>query len=292
MTATIEVITNPGTLAEEAHNLDRLVAQGVEGVAGLMAVPERRGGNLVVAGSHGELHIPNKRSGPANLVMPLWVRGVNPDGTVPGTDDNARLEFHQNLRNLIGLFREHDRIAIRHTLSDGSARQIVGEVTDAVTPDIRGAGRWTLGQFAVALNCAAPFWTDLSPVTSTITSAAPGPLPEFAGAGAWMEDLLLTFGPQNNPRLEQASTGVFVAVNRVITSGQTVVVDTATWQVYGTGGVAPGLYEDLVYGGRGTARFFALKPEPGGAPPVVALTETGVGTGSVTVTGPRTYPIA
>lgn len=155
-----------------------------------------------------------------------------------------------------------------------------------------GAGRWTLGRFSVVLNCADPFWADLDPVTSTATSAAPTPLVEFAGAGTWMEDLLITFGPQNNPRLEQASTGIFVAVGRVIAPGQTIVVNTATWQVYGTGGVAAGLYEDLSYGGTGTTRWFALKPEPGGGPPIVTLTETGVGTGSVTITGRRRHPIA
>lgn len=295
MTEKIEVVVAPGTAYEQTHELDQLVARGVEGAGGLMAVPERRGGNMVVPGSHGELHVVGKKYGANTLVMPLWVRGVNPDGTVPNPGDSAaRLLFHDNLRTLTGLFTEGEQIVVRHTLTDGSAREIRGEVTDRVDPEMSGAGRWTLGRLSVAVNCADPFWADIDPVTATRTLAndATSALTEFAGASAPMEDLLVTFSPQSNPRLTQPYTDIFVQVGRVITAGQTVTVDTAQWQVYGTGGAAAGLYEDLEYGGRGTTRFFALTPEPGGAAPVVRLNHTGGGTGQVAVTGKRKYKIA
>lgn len=289
MTATVSLITAD----QVEHNLDRLVAQGVEGITGMLAIPEKRGGNLVVPGSHGELHLPAKKHSAASLVLPLWVRGVEEDGSIPsGTDAGARLAFHDNLRELVGLFVIDELVTLRHTLSDGAAREIRGEVTDAVAPDVRGAGRHTLGQVAVVLDCPDPFWSDLDDTVDTATSGAPVALDAFAGASAWMEDLLVEFGPQSNPRLTQPSTGVFVQVNRVITAGQTITVDTSTWQIYGTGGVAAGLYEDLEYGGRGTSRWFALKPEAGGGAPVVELVETGVGSGSVTVTGKRKHKIA
>jgi hypothetical protein len=115
-------------------------------------------------------------------------------------------------------------------------------------------------------------------------------LTEFAGADAPMEDLTLEFGPAGNPRLKQNSSGLFVQINRVITAGQTVTVDTAEWIVTGSPGVGNGLYEDLIYGGRSTSRWFALRPEPGGAAPVVELVST-AGAGSVTVTGKRKYRI-
>jgi hypothetical protein len=118
-----------------------------------------------------------------------------------------------------------------------------------------------------AVNCADPFWADIDPRhrdPPPSPTTPPRPFTEFAGASAPMEDLLVTFSPQSNPRLTQPYTDIFVQVGRVITAGQTVTVDTAQWQVYGTGGAAAGLYEDLEYGGRGTTRFFALTPEPGG----------------------------
>lgn len=286
MTERVDVITSDGTV----HNLDRLVAQGVDGITGVLAVPGKRGTNLVIPGSHGELHLPAKKHTPTNLVLPLWVRGVNPDGSIPGMGDpGARLVFHEHLRELVALFTVDEQVTLRHTLSDGSAREITGEVTDQITPEVRGAGRYTLGQLGVALNCAYPFWTDTTPVSSTATSGSDQALAEFDGASAPIENLLITFGPNNNPKLEQPSTGIFVKLNRVIAAGQTVTVNTETWEVYGSGGVAPGLYEDLEYGGRGTTRWFALHPQPGG-PPVVKLTNTGT-SGSVTVTGKRTYKI-
>lgn len=295
MTALIELITADGT----AHDLDALCVRGVDDPSGMFVVPAKRGNNLVIPGSHGELHLAGKRYGASNLVLKVWVRGVNADGTIPADGTASRLVFHDNLRTLLGLFTVDEQVTLRHTLSDGTAREITGEVLDAIEPDIsdpHGTGRYALGRFAVALACPRPFWTDLDSVTATVSSALSSvTLTEFAGTTAQIEDLMIVFGPQSNPRLEQTSTGVWVAVDRVITSGQTVVIETGPlddlpgWRVYGTGGVAAGLYEDMRYGGPGTARWFALKPEPGGGAPVVSLTETGIGSGSVSITGKRTY---
>jgi hypothetical protein len=272
-------------------DLDTCTVTGVEGISGMVVVPAKRGSNLVVPGLHGELHIPAKKYGAANVVLPLWVRGVRPDGTIPGGSDmGARLGFLENLRTLIGLFTVDERITLRHTLSDGTAREIVGEVTDVIEPEVSGRDRYSLGKFAVALNCASPFWADLDPVSEVVTAGGPQTLGAFAGADAVMEDLLIEFGPSSNPRLQQESSGWFVQVNRVIPSGQQITVDTAEWRVFGTSLVSSGLYEDLIYGGRGTSRWFALKPEPGGAAPVVEFISTS-GSGSVTVTGKRKFRI-
>ncbi len=290
MTARVDVINGSGVVT----NLDQLVQRGVESITGLMSVPEKRGGNLVVPGSHGELHIPGKKYGAANLVSQLWVRGINPDGTFPGADDATRLAFHANLRTLINLFTVDERITLRHTLSDGSQREIVGEVTDAIQPTVDSFGRYTNGTFAVALNCASPFWADLTAVSQSISSTGAATLTNFAGADTWMEDLTLTFGAsQSNPRLTQASTGLFVQVGKVIAAGQGTVVNTAAWTVTATGGLSStGLYEALSYGASPlTSRWFAMRPEPGGAAPILTLTQTGGGTGQVTIAGKRRYRI-
>lgn len=278
-------------------DLDTCTVTGVEGINGMVVVPAKRGTNLVVPGLHGELHIPAKKYNAANLVLPLWVRGINPDGSIPGgTDMGARLGFLENLRTLINLFTVDEQVTLRHTLSDGTAREIVGEVTDVIEPDVTGRGRYSLGKLAVALNCASPFWADLEPVSETVTTGGPTTLTAFAGADAVMEDLLIEFGPSSNPRLEQEtfvqqqSSPLFVQVNRVIPSGQKITVDTTEWRVFGTSLVSSGLYEDLDYGGRGTTRWFALRPEPGGGTPIVELTST-AGSGTATITGKRKYRI-
>jgi hypothetical protein len=272
------------------HDLDAYCATGVQDPGGMFSTPAKRGKDLIVPGVHGEVALRDKRYGAANLVLKLWVRGVNPDGTAPATDDAGRLAFHANLRALIELFAVEDQVRLRHRLSDGTVREIAGEVPAVIVRKLSGRGRWTLGQFNIALYCQYPFWRDLDLTTSVVSSAtATSTLGEFAGTSAQIEDLVLTFGPQSNPRLEQPSTGVWVAMNRIIGGGQTLVVDTGNWLVYGTGGLSGGLYESLSYGGPGTTRWFALSPEPGGGAPIVSLTETGLGSGSVSVTGLRTY---
>lgn len=279
------------SITVDGQNLDQLVAQGVEGITGLMTVPAKRNGNLVIPGAHGQLHAVGKRFDAANLVSPMWVRGVNPDGTIPsGTDDATRLAFHARVRALVAMFAP-ERVTLRHTLTDGTAREITGEVTDVLDFTVRGSGRHTLGQVAVGLNCADPFWTDLADTTDsiTVTTGGTGTLEQFDGASAPMENLIVTFGQQSNPRLEQAATGVFVGYNGVIGAGQSLVVNTATWALSGTGGltITAASYTNLYYGGPGTSRWFALNPAAGG--PVVALTHTGGGSATVTVTGRRRY---
>jgi hypothetical protein len=294
MTEKVEVIR-----AGVAYNLDRLVAQGVQGITGLLKVPEKRGGNLVIPGRHGELHVPGKKSAPASLVAQLWVRGVNADGTLPGKNDvAARLLFHDNLRELVSLFVEDELVTIRHTLSDGSAREIVGEVTDAVEPDVTGFARHTIGQFAVGLNCAEPFWADVEPSEETVTSTdGIVPLAAFAGASAPMEDLIVTFGEALNPRIAQPATGLHMQYSGLISPGQTLTVDTSDdpvtgWSLASTGGLEWD-YRKLEYPQsytRTTTRWFALKPEPGA--PSVQFTHTGLGAATCTIAGRRKYKIA
>lgn len=288
MTDLIELITADGAV----HDLDTCIDRGLDDVAGMFTVPAKRGGNLVVPGEHGELHVVSKKYSANVLVLTLWVRGVLPDGTLPDSAAGQQ-QFVLNLRTLLGLFVTDEQVTLRHTV-DGESRQIVGEVIDEIPPELDGFGRYRSAKFKVALRCASPFWEDVVERSQTIELVTDGEatLTEFAGLTAPTEDLVVVFGQQNNPRLMQESSGIFVAVDRVITSGQTITVDTTEFEIYGSVGVAGGLYEDLRYGGRGTSRWFALMPEPGGGAPVVSLQHTGGGSRSVTITGKRKFKIA
>ena len=283
------------SITVDGENLDQLLARGVDGISGLMSVAGTRGSDLLIPGAHGERHVPGKRSDALDLALPLWVRGVNPDGSLPGgTDSAARVAFHGRVRAIVAMFPQGQQVTVRHTLTDGDAREILAEVTDVMDMSVRGTGRHTLGQVSVGLRCADPFWSDVADSTGTATanSGASVTLSGFAGATAPMENLLVRFGPSTNPRITQPSTGVYMGWNGVVPSGGSLVVDTAAWRMYGEGGltIVPADYGQLYYGGPGTSRWFALRPQAGG--PVVALGHTSTGSATAIVTGRRRHRIA
>lgn len=286
------------TISVNGVNLDDLVAQGVEGATGLHTVPGKRGSNIDVPQRHGQLHVPSKRYQPTSLVLPLWVRGVNPDGTVPsGTDPAARLAFHARLRALVKLFVAGELVTIRHTLSDGSAREIVGEVTEVLDFTIRGTGRHTLGRVSVGMDCADPFWSDVTDTTATfsLTTGQTASLTGFTNATAPMDDLIVTFHPGSNPELTQVSTGVFVGYDGVIAAGRKLVIDTAAWTVTGTvdaGGTwVPGSSptQHIARIRHGGSRLFSLAAE--NPAPAVRLIHTGGGSATASITGKQRHLI-
>jgi hypothetical protein len=156
-------------------------------------------------------------------VLTLWVRGANPDGSLP--EGEGQEQFVENLRELTSWFTDDELVTLRYTVN-GDAREIIGEVITSIEPKPDGYGRYRSATVKIALNCAQPFWADVEPRVQTVTLAADeeATLTEFAGATAPMEDLLVVFAQQSNPRLMQESTSVFVALDRVVTSGQTITV--------------------------------------------------------------------
>lgn len=281
-------------------DLDTFIqGQGVTGVSGLYRVPAKRGGNIEIPGRDGALHVPGKLYGPATVVLPLWVRGTNPDGTVP-SDTAARLTFHQRVRDLTALLTVGEIVSVIHTLSDGTSRSIMGEVTDVLDFTITGADRATLGLVTAGLTCADPFWTDLAATTAdfTVTTGTTTSLAGFAAATARMSDLVVTFFPSSNPVLTQPATGAFLGYSGIIPAAQRLVVDTTAWTVTGTidaGGLWTPASAPLQHVARITkgnhARLFTLTPERPAAP-VLTLTHTGGGTARVTVTGKQRHLVA
>lgn len=285
------------TISANGTSLDDLLAQGIEGSTGLHSVPAKRGSNIDVPQRHGQLHVPHKRYQSAALVFPMWVRGVNPDGSLPsGTDAAARLAFHARVRALVKLFIAGELVTIRHTLSDGTAREITGEVTDVIDFTVARAGRNTLGRVSVGLNCADPFWTDLTDTVETFSLATgnTASLTGFGAASAPMDDVIVRFHPSSNPELTQVSTGVFVAYDGIIAAGRKLEVNTATWAVTGTidaggtwvPGSAPTQHIARIRHG-GAARLFSLAPQH--PSPVVQLEHTGGGSATASITGKQRH---
>lgn len=288
--------TTAAVVAVNGTNLDNLVAQGVDDVSGLHKVPGKRTSNVEIPGRHGNLWVPHKRYAPASFVIPLWIRGVNPDGTVP-SDPAARIAFYARARALVSLFTIGEQVTLTYTLPDGTYRQIVAEVDDVLDFTVSGFGRWTLGKVSVGLTAADPFWSDPTAVTATatLTTGQTASLTQFANASAPMDDLVIIFGPSSNPQVTQLSTGVFVAYNGSIATGQQLVIDTGAWTVTGTltaGGSwqpssAPLQHIARIKHGGGIPRLFSLAPES--PSPVIQLSHTGGSSATVTISGKQRY---
>jgi hypothetical protein len=276
--------------------LDNFLAQGVDDVSGLHKVPGKRTQNVEIPGRHGNLWVPKKRYAPGSFVIPMWIRGVNPDGTIP-SDPAARTQFYQRARALVDLFTIGEQVTLHYTLPDGTFRELAAEVDDVLDFTVTGYGRWTLGKVSVGLTAADPFWSDPAPVssTATLTTGQTTSLPEFGAASAPMDDLVITFGPSSNPQITQLSTGVFLAYNGIIGAGQKLVVDTGAWTVTGTldaGGQwqppsAPTQHVARIRHGGGVPRLFSLAPED--PAPVIQLSQTGGGSATVTISGKQKY---
>lgn len=275
------------SISVNGYDLDDLLAHGVQGNSGLFTAAAKRGSNVTVAGRDGAVHVPRKRHDQGSVVLPLWARGVDSNGFLPDGEE-AQRECIARVRELTKRFTVGGLVTIRHTLTDGSAREIRGEVTDSVDWTNRGHGRDTLGQATIGLVCADPFWTDLAITTATVESGPPQLLTEFADASARMVDIVVTFGPSSNPAVTQGA--VVLGYNGVIDTGRSLEIDagayTATGLVDGGGewtqATSPTQHIRRVRH-EGDPALYVL--DPGIPAPLVQLSHTGGGTATATISG-------
>lgn len=245
-------------------------------LSGLLAVPQRRGENIPIPGRHGSLRVPRKRYGARDTALEFWVRGAQPDGTVPA---DPKAQFYANLHQLAQAIGP-DVVTLVHTLPDGSTRRIEAEAIAAVEGARYKAG--DLGRVKVVFSSAGAFWEATTPTTIGPFSLATGgtrQLVELADADAPIDDPTITFGPGSNPTLTVVGSGVFVAYDAVIAGGQSVALDTGAWSGTGSGGLT---YDrSKVRSDPRDAGWLTLDPTIGG--PTVRLDHTGGGSASVTV---------
>jgi hypothetical protein len=249
-------------------------------ISGLSTTPGRRGENILVPGRHGRIPTRAKRYDQGEAVLSLWIDGCNPDGTIPG-GSNALREFEKRRDEVIRVFHS-DTVVIDYTPDSGLTRRALCEIADVM--DFTRRGVEPLARVSVALTIPGAFWFEIFDQTHTAslatgmsTVATP-----FAGATAPMDELVITFGPGNNPELGQGD--VFLAYDGVIAGGRTLVVNTSTWQATGTGGLVVD-YSKLRHGG--SPRWFEIAPED--PAPTLQLSHSGGGSMSVTITGKRRF---
>jgi hypothetical protein len=211
----------------------------------------------------------------------MWVVGANEDGSIPHNASSQEV-VHDNIDRLTRLFSS-DTVKLVHVLPDGSARQIVGQVMDAI--DFSAMAGATRAEFGVTLTTAGAFWEDVDAVVATRTGTGAWDVLPFSGATAPMGDLVVKFtGPATNPRVTSPS-GVYVAYNAILTGSQTVSVDSSAWSLSGTG-ITPS-YSALDHGG--DPRWFVM--DPGDPVPKVTASQTAGSTGVFSLSGRRKYMV-
>lgn len=258
----------------------------------LLAGPGRRTENVEVPGRHGQLRTPRKRYDRTELVLPFWVVGINPDGTIPGPGAGAEA-FYARVAEIVAAFGA-DVVELVHGLPDGSARRLEVEQLAALDPSRKLPGE--AGTLSFKVVAWDPFWTDVGPeltATGTSTGASTAwPLTAFSGATAPMDDLVLTLtataGTVPNPRVEH--DGLSVSYLDTLTEGQAVTIDCGTWEVTGSGGLVRDYARVRKTGGE--ARYLAITPPADvTAAPVASLSHTGTGTLTATLTGRRRHKV-
>ncbi len=256
--------------------------------ADFQTMSPRRGKDYIVPGRHGILVVPSKKFDSTTFDLPLLVKGCRADGTIP-SGSSAQKEFYARVDELARLFQKGDTVTIGHVLPDGSTR-VVDAVVYGTSNFSRNMGfRPLVGRVTITMLPVSPFWADLNPVTPNSASLLTGQtlnLTNFEGATAPIADLVVTFGPGNNPSIIQGVNSFQYA--GVIGAGQQLVVDFGNFTLdKGTGSAWTPDYSKIVYTQQGAWFQF----EPTTEPLSLTLTHT-TGSGvsmSISVAGKRKY---
>lgn len=252
-------------------------------LTGLMTGPSRRGENITVPGRHGAVVTPRKRFESNDLVLPLWINGCLPDGSIP-SGSTEQIELFKRRDELLRLLYA-DPLRVAFTRPDGNEVAAVCEVSDVL--DFTRQRMEPMAQVSVALNVPGAFWSDAATQTQTVTgtTGAVQALSAFAAATAPMQDLTITFvGPISNPTLTHGNR--YVTYNGAISAGRQLVISTSNWTVSpGTGAAWTPDIRQISFGPG--PEWFALDPTL--APFQVALTHTGGGSATCSISGRRCY---
>jgi Phage tail protein len=285
-------VTTTETLSVDGVVLNTL-AYNIESTTGRLKTPPIRGDNVQVPSRHGSIFSSTKMYDEGSIVLPMWVRGCNPNGSIPYTS-SEREEFFKNIDMLTSLFSSKRRLLdLRHKLPDGSVRQAMVEVRDVI--DFSNESYSPMGKFSVILNMPEAFWKDVADVTSTNTIAVSGAnleLDEFIGATAPMEDLSFTItGPVTNFKMSATENGVAISPELsfqyagAIAATKSLTVNCATWALTAVG-FSP-VYSNVTH--KGSARYMVVMPD---ALPRIKVEGTALtGASAVSVTGRRKFLI-
>ena len=196
--------------------------------------PPPRGDNTAVPGRHGAIRTPRKRRDVSEIVLPLWVKGVNrSSGDIP---PRPAARLHENIDYLLRIFHQ-ETVELEYVRDDATTRTVTAELAAEPVVAVRERSYPPLARVSFALTLFEPFWTETQDVSTTITgvTGTTRTLMGFAGSTAPITDAVITFyGPVNNPKLTIGDR--WVQYNGVIAAGRQLVLECEHWRASsGTG---------------------------------------------------------
>lgn len=272
--------TTTETLSVNGVVLNTL-AKNISSLTGRLRAPALRTDNVIVPGRHGTIRTPNKRYEEGQIILPMWVRGMDDNG---GTV--SRTQFFKNLDSLTQLFRPGaGLLTVIHTLPDASQRRVLAECTEAIDTTSVSGGGMPYGTFSVALRVPGVFWEDVNTVSVDFTNGFNGDVTQLAGTTAPIEDAVFKVtGPCQSVTVEARYNGgamddpMYLTYSGIVGTGQTLTINCSNWQLTGGGGMVVDYTKMFHTGG---SRWLTLAPGPVGGSPQLKVS---FGTASIGVT--------
>lgn len=256
----------------------------IEGLTNLIVAPPPRGANVTVPGRHGVIRTPRKPRAAAEIVLPLWVKGVNrSDGNIP---PRSAARLHENIDYLLTIFHG-ETVELEYVRDDGTSRTVTAELAEEPVVAFRERSYPPLARLSVPLTLFDPFWTEDRDVATTITgvTGTAGALNAFAGSTAPITDAVITFyGPVSNPSL--AIGDRWVRYNGVIAAGRQLVLECAHWRAGPGTGSTWSPDERQVYREPGPC-WLEIPPSYNAL--TATFTHTGGGSATVEIAGRRRF---
>lgn len=188
-----------------------------------VSVPARRGDNVVVGGRTGRLHVP-KLLDQRTVTLAMFVRDIHPTS---GSEVGSEAQMRANLDQLRQIFAVDGQRELRHTWG-AVTRVAQAEVVNTIEFEPRGPNN--LYTFVVEFLLADPLWyaESATVVGPIVIVQSPQNIAVNNGGTYKAEKPKLTVtGPITNPKFTIGL--VWVQYTGAVASGQTLVIDAATW---------------------------------------------------------------
>lgn len=262
-------------------------AVGVRDLSGMLAMPGRRGSDVVVGGRAGAIRSPHKPYSGREFVLSFILDGCLPDGSID--PDGQNRAFYRAADTLAAL-STLDVAPLEHQLPDGTWRALPVEVLESFEPERELHGGH--GRVDIPFVSASAWWRGLDEVTDTVSLAAgeEAPLPAFADSTGLIDDAAVTFGVDdttgNNPLLVDVGTGLGIGYDRSFAAGERITVGDYTYAATGFSFDRRALRTDARIGA-----WWQLRAGLPGVAPTVRLDLTGGGPMTVSITARPSWAV-